>query len=382
MKREKSAVFASAAGISTGISKRLRKSARVAMGEVLKAKKGERVLIITNPNRDVELISMALYDASLARGAEPTLIFQPPKTQFDFAEDAVIHALRAEPEIILSISHHKLGKDRFALKRPYEHGGKTYGHVFNYLVETKKARSFWSPSVTVDMFERAVPINYKRLKANCKKLKSILDRAAEVHVKTRAGTDLVIGVRGRKARTDDGDFSRPGAGGNVPAGEVFISPELGTGEGTIVFDGCISSKGGVIIIKKPIVATVKNNMVTGLEGGREARELKATLTAAKKTTREFAKKGLLSKKAVPGYLKNIYNLGELGIGLNENAKIVGKMLEDEKVFRTCHIAIGANYDRDAEALNHLDGLVQRPTIEVRDAKGRPAVIMRNGNIIV
>ncbi len=378
MSKDRKAQFAD----SMKISARLRVAARVAMGEVLKARKRERVLIITNPGRDVQLISMALYDAALERGAAPAVVFQPPKTQFDFAEDAVIHALRAEPEIILSISQHKLGKDRFALKKPYKHKGKTYGHVFNYLIASGKSRSFWSPSVTVGMFERAVPIDYRKLKANCKKLTAILDRASEVHVKTRAGTDLVIGVRKRKAKMDDGDFSRPGTGGNVPAGEVFISPELGSGEGTIVFDGCISSKGGVIIIKRPIVATVKNNMVTRIEGGREARELRATLSAAGKTTHKFAKDGMIARKLVPEYLKNIYNLGELGIGLNENARIVGRMLEDEKVFKTCHIAIGSNYDGDADALNHLDGLVKRPTMEVRDAKGRARVIMRNGDIIV
>jgi aminopeptidase len=367
---------------SVKISAKLKRAARVALGEVLKAKRGERVLIVTNPSRDVQLISMALYDAALERGAAPVVISQPPKTQFDFADDAVIHALRAEPEIILSISRHKLGKDLFALKKPYKHKGKTYGHIFNYLIGSKKSRSFWSPSVTIDMFERAVPIDYKKLKANCRKLMAILDRASEVHVTARAGTDLVIGVRKRKTRMDDGDFSRPGAGGNVPAGEVFISPELGTGQGTIVFDGCISSKGGVIIIKKPIVATVKNNLVTKIEGGREARELRETLSAAKKTTRKFAKDGLISKKLVREYMKNIYNLGELGIGLNENARIVGRMLEDEKVFKTCHIAIGSNYDGDADALNHLDGLVKRPTMEVRDAKGRSRIIMKNGVIII
>ena len=369
-------------GHTGDISPKLRKAAAVATGEVLKAGKGERVLIITNPARDVQLISMALYDSALERGALPVVVFQPPKTQFDFADDAVIHALRSEPEIILSISQHKLGKDRHALKKPYRYRGKTYGHVFNYLIESKKSRSFWSPSVTVDMFERTVPIDYRRLKANCRKIASVLNRASEVHITTRAGTDLVIGTRKRKARTDDGDFSKPGTGGNIPAGEVFVSPELGTGEGRIVFDGCISAAGGVIIIKKPIVATVKNNMVTKLEGGREARELKATLDSAKKTTRRFAKDGMISRKLLPEYLKNIYNLGELGIGLNENARIVGKMLEDEKVFKTCHIAIGSNYDRDAEALNHLDGLVKRPTIEVRDAGGRSQIIMRNGNIVI
>jgi leucyl aminopeptidase (aminopeptidase T) len=369
-------------GSTATISARLKKAAGVAMGDVVKAGKGERVLIITNPNHDVHLISMALYDAALARGAEPTLVLQPPKSQFDFAEDAVIHALRSGPEIILSVSRHKLGKDRFALKKPYKHKGKSIGHIFNYLIESKKSRSFWSPSVTVEMFERTVPIDYKRLKANCRKLRTVLDRASEVHVTTRAGTDLVIGVRKRKAKMDDGDFSRPGTGGNLPAGEVYISPELGTGDGTIVFDGCIASGGGVILIKKPIVATVKKNMVTGISGGREARALRATFESARKTTRKFAKDGTIPRKAVPEYLKNMYNLGELGIGLNERARIVGNMLEDEKVFKTCHIAIGSNYDGDAEALIHLDGLVKRPTIEVRDAKGRSRLIMKNGDIVI
>ena len=72
-------------------------------------------------------------------------------------------------------------------------------------------------------------------------------------------------------------------------------------------------------------------------------------------TKKFAKDGKLSKKDLPEYLKNIYNLGELGIGLNEKAKIVGNMLEDEKVFKTCHIAVGLNYDQDARALIHFDG---------------------------
>ena len=364
------------------ISPRLRRAARVAMGEVLKAREDERVLIITNPNHDVQLVSMALYDAALARGARPALVFQPPKTQLDFAEDAVISALRSEPQIIVSVSHRKLGKDRFGLKRPYKHRGDTYRHIFDYLIKSKKARSFWSPSVTAAMFERTVPINYGKLKSNCRKLKAVLDRAVRVHVTSREGTDLMLGLRGRKVHTDDGDFSRPGTGGNLPAGEVYVSPELGTGGGRIVFNGCIASESGVILIKDPIEVTVKDNLVTRITGGREARRLKATLEWAKKTTHQFARDGKIPKKLLPVYLSNVHNLGELGIGLNEKAGIVGNMLEDEKVLKTCHIAIGSNYDGDAEALIHLDGLVKRPTIEVQDAKGRSQVILSKGEIVI
>jgi aminopeptidase len=378
MKRESGTKFRTpAAG-----SKRLRHAAAVAVRQVLRAGRGERVLIITNPSDDVRQISMALYDSALESGALPTLIFQPAKSQLDFAEDAVIHALRSEPEIIVSVSQDKLGKDRFAMKKNYRYKKGSFNHIFNYLLASKKSRAFWSPSVTVEMFTSTIPIDYKKLHDSCRKLKQAFDKAAAVHIKTRRGTDLTLGLRGRKAFTDDGDFSEPGSGGNLPAGEMYVSPELGSGEGMLVYDGSISSDRGVILIEKPIEITVRNNMVTGIFGGREAMQLRDTLVRARKSTRKFASEGRISRGDLAAYLENIRNLGELGIGLNERAGIVGNMLEDEKVFKTCHIAIGSNYDEDAKALIHLDGLVKNPTMELIDARGRSTPLMRNGSIVI
>ena len=369
-------------GDSTRLSPRLRLAAKVAMSQVLGTKKGERVLIITNPVGDVQMISMALYDAAFDLGAEPSLIFQPVKTQMDFADDAVIHAIRSRPDIVISASHLKLGKDRFGMERHYKLGKKSVDHIFNFLQASKKIRAFWSPSVTVAMFEDTVPINYTRLAENSRKLKRVFDAADEAHITSRLGTDLVLGLRVRKAFTDDGNFSKPGRGGNLPAGEMYISPELGRGEGMLVFDGCISSDRGVILIKEPIRATVKKNLITKITGGAEAKRLAETLERARGNTRRFASEGRIARKDLPKYLENVCNLGELGIGLNEKARIVGNMLEDEKVFKTCHIAIGSNYDDDAKALIHLDGLVKNPTIEVKDRKGRRTVVLKDGNIVI
>jgi aminopeptidase len=369
-------------GRSAAISRKLMRAARVAVTQVLRVKRGERVLIITNPDRDVQLISMALYDAALQSGAVPTVVFQPVKSQLEFADQVVINALRSEPAIAISISHHKLGRDRAGMKKKYRLHGKTYDHIFNYLMASRKLRSFWSPSVTVNMFERTVPIDYRRLAASCAKLKKAFDGAQEAHISSKLGTDLVIGLRGRKAFTDDGNFSKPGTGGNLPAGETYISPELGRGEGVLVFDGCISSDRGVIIIDEPIAVTVKKNLVTKISGGREARLLRATLSRAERTTKKFGSEGKLPRKDIPRYLENIYNLGELGIGLNEKARIVGNMLEDEKVFKTCHIAIGSNYDEDAKALVHLDGLVRNPTIEIRDGRSTWRTILKSGHLVI
>jgi aminopeptidase len=364
------------------ISPRLTNGARVAVRDVLKVKKGERALIITNPNPEVRLISEALYDAAVESGALPTLILQPVKSQLDFANDSVIHALRAAPEIAISVSHAKLGKDRFGMRKKYRHGKKTYDHIFQYLLGSKKTRSFWSPSVTVNMFQRTVPIDYRGLRKTSAKLKKAFDKAHTAHVTSDLGTDLLIGLKGREAFTDDGNFSKPGTGGNLPAGEMYISPALGSSEGTLVYDGCISSDRGVILIKEPIRIDVRHNLVTEIRGGAEARQLKATLERARKSTQKFAADGKVAKQDLPGYLRNIRNLGELGIGLNEKARIVGNMLEDEKVFRTCHIAIGSNYDEDAKALIHLDGLIRNPTIEIGDARGRQTLVMDKGRLVI
>ena len=81
------------------------------------------------------------------------------------------------------------------------------------------------------------------------------------------------------------------------------------------------------------------------------------------------------------YARNARNIGELGIGLNPSAKICGNMLEDEKVYHTCHFAIGSNYDEDAPALIHLDGLVSRPSIVATFSSGAQREILRDGDLV-
>jgi leucyl aminopeptidase (aminopeptidase T) len=363
------------------IDEQLQKAASVAINEVLGVKKDEKILIVTNPEEGVRSISMALYDAASEAGALPVLIFQPVKTQLDFAEDSVISAIESNPDIILSISKQKLGKDKKALKDPYKVGEKRYDSTFTYLLGENKTRSFWSPSVTAKMFAETVPIDYTALKSMCKKVKDELDKAQETHITAPSGTDIVIGLKGREAKSDDGNFREKGKGGNIPCGEVFISPELGTSKGVIGFDGSISLEGGEVIIDTPILTTVEGGFVTEINGKSEAEDLKNTIEKAEGTVREFVSQGKLPKESEESYVKNARNLGELGIGLNRNAKIVGNMLEDEKVYGTCHIAIGSNYDEDAKSLIHLDGLIKGPTITVKYEDGTEKTIIKDGEVL-
>jgi len=361
---------------------KLREAARIAIAVSLKVQKGEQVLIISNPRPDVAAIAEALYDASLDAGGRPILLFQPVKPQMSFAEPAVIAAFGAKPEVAISLSDEKLGKDPVGIASPYIHNDVPYDHIFHLqMYGAKTCRSFWSPSTTVESFIRTVPIDYVELQRRCAAIKEILDRAVTVRVTAPGGTDITMGLRGREAKSDDGNFSVPGSGGNLPAGETFISPENGTAQGRICFDGSISVKEGEIVINTPIECIVADGFVREILGREEAACLLQTIEAAETNAHDFERDGKLPSGKGDVYARNARNIGELGIGLNPAARIIGKMLEDEKAFHTCHFAIGSNYDEDAPSLIHLDGLVKKPTITAIFADGSEQLIERDGELV-
>lgn len=377
-------------------------SAKCVVEEVCKIRPGERVLIITNRvveqpfigwkgcmfSFDVaqaEFISQALYDACESAGAKVSMVTQPTKSSMDAADESVIAALKTEPDVCFSISHNKLGKDVAAISNPYKDAeGNSFDHIFDYLLYGKKSmRSAWTPGITLDMFARTVGIDYQQLQQRCKTLCDLYQDVVSVEIKAPAGTDLVIPVAGRKPFSDDGDFSQPGTGGNVPAGEVFISPVVGNGKdagccGRIVYDGSMSVNAGCVAIKTPIVVDVVGGFITNISGGEEAQKLLKTITQAEEEALAMGKDGRLSVEDAQLYCRNARNIGELGIGLNPTASITGNMLEDEKAFRTCHIAIGENYDNDAHALIHLDGVIKNPTIDFVYTDGSRRRVLEEG----
>lgn len=348
--------------------------------DVCKIKKGERALIIANPA--TAAIAQNLYHACIEANAKPTLIYQPTKTSNDFAEETVVGAIKTAPDIIFSISECKLGKDEKAIANPMKaDDGKMYDNTFDYLLNGQKSiRAVWTPGLTQDMFDRTVNIDYKLLGERCKALCEKYVNAESVHVTAKGGTDIVIGLKGREGMVDDGDFSKPGSGGNIPAGETFISPVVGSCSGKIVFDGSMTFSNGDSILETPITCEVVNGFVTEVTGGEEAKRLLKDIQTAEKKAIEMEKSGKLPKGQGEIYAKNARNIGELGIGLNPAANITGNMLEDEKAFRTCHFAIGENYDGDAPALIHFDGVVREPTIVIKYTDGTECTVLENGDL--
>ena len=60
------------------------------------------------------------------------------------------------------------------------------------------------------------------------------------------------------------------------------------------------------------------------------------------------------------------NVAELGIGINPAARLIGVILEDEKVGGTVHMALGDNstFGGNVSVDLHLDGIITSPKVYV------------------
>jgi leucyl aminopeptidase (aminopeptidase T) len=190
------------------------------------------------------------------------------------------------------------------------------------------------------MMARALMVDYEEMGRLTRRWAEALTGATLARLTSPAGTDITIGLEGRKGLSDTGQLMNKGSGGNLPAGEAFIAPMEGTSQGTLVFDGSLAGWGK---LASPVKMHIARGKVISIEGGQEADWLRQALMPC----------------GEPGL-----NLAELGIGTNPKAKLTGAVLEDEKVLGVVHLALGDNkgFGGQVEAGIHLDGLVLNPTL--------------------
>lgn len=163
-----------------------------------------------------------------------------------------------------------------------------------------------------------------------------------MQISSAQGTNLTAAIRQKGIEAETG-FLRAGEIGNLPSGEVFFAPILGSTNGTLVIDGSIADD----VLDKPISIEIIDGIATKFSGGEAAYRLEKKLT-------HFGKKGL--------------TVAEIGIGTNKNAKITNNLLEAEKAFGTVHVAFGNSSAIGGEnnVPIHIDGLVSEPTVWVND----------------
>lgn len=315
------------------------KGARIAVETCMKLKPEETVVVVTD-SRMVKLAEAFTYAADYLGAKTVTTIMEPTKQHAAEPPGPVAEAMKAGDVLLLPTT-------------------MSLSHTEARRAATKQgARIASMPTITEHMMSvGGLTADYKEVAALTKKVGARMKLAKTVNVTTPSGTALKMGVEGRPALEDTGLYHQRGDWGNLPAGEVCLAPVEGTTNGIYVIDSLVDTALH-LSITRPLRVTVKDGWATKFEGP-DASQLLKILEASD---------------------KNACNIAELGIGTNGKARVIGNVLEDEKVLGTVHIAVGDNTSFQGghtKSNIHLDGILFNPTVTV-DKK----LLMKDGKLLV
>lgn len=299
---------------SEGMTKLL--GAKIAVRQCMNIKKGESVLIITDEKMN-PLLPEALKEECEAVKAKVELVkIKPLERNGQEPEKEIAKMMKEfDAEFLItskSLSHTKARKD--ACKAG--------------------ARIASMPGITEFSFTQGgLTADYNRVRKLCLKMFRKISDAKKIEVKSSNGTDVALEIGDYILDIDDGLYHKPGSFGNLPAGEVCTSPNDFSVNGKIVIDK-MGSYGDNIVFE------VNNSFVEKIFGS----------DTLMKDVEKLGKKARM--------------IAEIGIGTNPKAKIIGNVLEDEKVFGTIHLAIGSNisFGGKNDVQFHQDGIIIKPTL--------------------
>jgi len=307
----------------------LLKGARIAVRQCMNIQPNEKVLILTDKKMH-NSIPLALYRESLEITDNVDIkIIKTPKHDGEEPNKKIADLIKKYDIIFITTS-------------------KSLTHTKAVRNASKKVRIASMPNVTKFSFEKGgLTANYNKVDKLCKIMLKHVKKAKNARITSRNGTDLELKLGKHKWLEDAGLYHKPCVG-NLPAGEVFTAPNEGKANGILVIDK-YGEYGDNIKIK------VKNGYAVEIQG-------------SPKLEKEVNK---LGKKA--------RNIAELGIGTNPKAKVIGNVLEDEKVFGTVHIALGNNKFADGRVNIpfHVDGIILKPTLQI----GKKTII-KNGKWLI
>jgi len=288
---------------------------------------GDPVVIVTDP--EMERYATLVADAAQARGAVVTTCLMPVRRQDGEEPPEPVARAMAEAKVIFSPVSISITHTR-AMKAALEVGARAV------LMTAYTDQILTSPALLETDFHAQAAV--------CHKIGDAFTSGSQVRLTSPKGTDLTFSIEGRIANVLT-NVPDPGQLAPVPDIEVNVVPVTGSAVGRLIADASVPYL-GIGILEEPVVCTMEDGYITGMEGGAEANRLLAYLSS-------FGD-------------HNCFNVAELGVGLNPNARLTGEMLEDEGVLGTIHIGIGTSFTLGGEivAPTHYDLLMWEPTIEV------------------
>lgn len=311
---------------------KLYNAAKKAINNSLKLKRGEKLLLVTDRQK-MKIAEALAFWAKRAGGEITTYLMTETLRPID-APTSIFKTMMKNADATIYMLDARVEEKPF---RGFmvENGGR-YGRII------------MMPGITIDMMERLVNIDFHKMDLLTRKVIRTMKDCTDVRVTNRLGTDISFSVKGRKWENDNGDISKKGMHGNLPAGECYTCPVEGTFTGRIIFSLIDDKIGrGEMVFDKGLLVD---------SGGKGIEEIL---------------KGI-------GKDKTGRYIGEFGIGTNRGAKICKNMLEAEKAFGTVHFAIGDSYGLGKNKSKfHFDALVEKVTLTA----GKKTLI-KNGKFLL
>jgi 2,5-dihydroxypyridine 5,6-dioxygenase len=185
--------------------------------------------------------------------------------------------------------------------------------------------------------------DFEALRPKIDALAKALGQAKTARVRSQLGTDITMSIEGRRGRSLNGFANTE----DISAGyclEASLAPVEGTAEGIIMVNASIP--GVALINQAPVKIVFEKGLAVSIEGGPEADLFR----------------NLLASFNDP----NVYNLGELGVGMNPECILDGTMLSDESVWGGIQLALGtsAYIGGTCKAAAHYDTVVTDAVLEL------------------
>ncbi|ELY59361.1 hypothetical protein C491_06113 [Natronococcus amylolyticus DSM 10524] len=300
----------------------LRAAAETAVRQCLALESSESCAVVTDDER--EPIGEAIYEVASEISDDAVIVRYPPGETHGGEPPQPVAAAMAGADVVLAPTSKSLSHTR-ARGDANEAG----------------ARVATLPGITEEVFTTGLDADYEAIADHSADVLEQVEDADEIRVTAPAGTDITFGIGDREFLSDTGIVHEPGQMSNLPAGEVFVSPE--TADGTFVIDGTMRPH-GLLEDGQELRFEAEDGLVTEISDD----EIRETVETAAEEVGDAA-----------------YNLAELGIGTNVAVTdLVGSVLLDEKAGGTVHIAIGddAGIGGDVDAPIHLDGILREPTV--------------------
>ena len=290
------------------IDELLAQSAKMVIETCMDIRRGENVLIVCDPTTGE--IGQALHSATIEKSERVLLIVMPKAKHHGEEPPTPVANLMRQQQVILAPTKYSLTHTK-AIRQALRDG----------------ARVATMPGITVDMFTHGgMAADFNNVKKRISNLGPHFRRRRIVNVKSKLGTEITFEVNWREWKLDDnGICNRPRMLTNLPAGKAFIMPREGTMNGTLIINGSWDSS----LLDQNIELQIENGIVIDVKGG----------TIAANIRQEF---GEVAKKLRSKDRENVWTVAEFGFGMNDQARMGGNVLEDEKRLGTCYFSIGDN----------------------------------------